>query len=89
MRNFNTYISVVLFLTIVGCGNERLDVAPRHLLVRLSPRSRASRHRHERHAHIAKPPVVEALAMSPLEVRTVCLVEDHPHADHAGAEGVG
>lgn len=26
MRNFSTYISIVLFLTIVGCGNERLDV---------------------------------------------------------------
>ncbi len=26
MRNFVAYISVVLFLTIVGCGHERLDV---------------------------------------------------------------
>lgn len=26
MRNFRTYIYFVLFLTIVGCGNERLDV---------------------------------------------------------------
>lgn len=26
MRNFSTYIYIVLFLTIVGCGNERLDV---------------------------------------------------------------
>ena len=26
MRNFSRYISFVLFLTIAGCGNERLDV---------------------------------------------------------------
>ena len=26
MRNFSTYISIVLFLTIVSCGNDRLDV---------------------------------------------------------------
>ena len=26
MRNFSTYIYIVLFLTIVSCGNERLDV---------------------------------------------------------------
>ncbi|MBL0328405.1 MAG: hypothetical protein IPP64_03060 [Bacteroidetes bacterium] len=26
MRNLGTYLSIVLFLTIAGCGNERLDV---------------------------------------------------------------
>jgi hypothetical protein len=26
MRNLGTYISIVLFLTITSCGNERLDV---------------------------------------------------------------
>ena len=34
-------------------------------------------------------PVVDALAMGPLEEGPVGFVENHPHADHAGTEGSG